>query len=817
MEIEDAEKYIDPIGVIYSKDKKRLLVYPNNITIDSYKVLDSCEEIAANAFEIDVIETGSCYYDLEFKGNCLTRLILPNNLKKIGNLAFYGCLSLEEIEIPAAVCEIGCCPFVGCNKLRVLRAHPDNTVFDSRNNCNAIIETKSNTIIQGTNSTTIPISVKRIGNSAFAECKKIESIEIPDSVWSVGDSAFVDCISLRELELPSSINTIGENAIMHCASLDYIVINSKITGFNVNTLEDCEKLNSILVNSNVYNYYEEIFSFTPLIALLKVNLLSYTFYVNEDHLSYIKNGSIYSINELTKYNNSSLYFFCKANDNYYLVGDYSTSSKRLQLYYKSQFWGDREILMVNRRGELLATSVAYVRSINVVKNTMTWILLRFGNGYFLFNRNFQIVYSTVPHGATQDWTDYTEGDVVVIDGVKHNDLGQKCDLLSRDYWDSHNNVRFRCYIDFSNHQIISIEELPLYTIEKDDFSLGEGLNDQLGCIYSYNSTNLPCVSPCKIFNQEGQLIGHNLLIHSLAKNYNFAFHYLFPQNFEYTKIDCYASKDGFEAIAYSSNNERYYAYRYSLEHKSPDEIHMEYVIIKLAHDISLNLFTHTYANLTECFPYLIFKKNDKLGVLLKGKQILPILYDKIAFVNKEAVETNILHYDLWYYENDKVITYRNAENVFICADNYIFDLNGNTIHKWDYYYKLLDTYDNYIAYLYNGRSIRIYRIFPIGKYSRNENEKDYFFWMDKKYSGICESIPYLYVNIKGKNYLEISRSYCERDTNPFFDLESFKFTINPIINPMKMPERPNHHVYDDSYSLIEDGLDGFPEAIWNID
>ena len=125
------------------------------------------------------------------------------------------------------------------------------------------------------------------------------------------------------------------------------------------------------------------------------------------------------------------------------------------------------------------------------------------------------------------------------------------------------------------------------------------------------------------------------------------------------------------------------------------------------------------------YPYLVFKKDGKFGVLLKGILILPSIYNKVSFVNKEAIESDILHYDQWYYESEKVITYRNKENVYICADNYILDFCGNVVQKWDNGYKLLDTWDNYIAYFCYGY-IRIYRIFPVEKYTRNENENDYF-------------------------------------------------------------------------------------------
>ena len=68
-----------------------------------------------------------------------------------------------------------------------------NTVYDSRDNCNAVIETATNTLVAGCPATTIPDSVTAIGPRAFATCIGMTEITIPASVTAIDDTAFADC------------------------------------------------------------------------------------------------------------------------------------------------------------------------------------------------------------------------------------------------------------------------------------------------------------------------------------------------------------------------------------------------------------------------------------------------------------------------------------------------------------------------------------------------------------------------------------------------------------------------------------------------
>ena len=94
---------------------------------------------------------------------------IPEGIKQIAGGAFYYCRGLTSITIPNSVTSIGEDAFIGCSGLTSIVVEEGNTVYDSRENCNAIIETASNTLVVGCQNTTIPNSVTSIGGNAFRD------------------------------------------------------------------------------------------------------------------------------------------------------------------------------------------------------------------------------------------------------------------------------------------------------------------------------------------------------------------------------------------------------------------------------------------------------------------------------------------------------------------------------------------------------------------------------------------------------------------------------------------------------------------------
>ena len=151
-------------------------------------------------------------------------MAIPNSVTNIGELAFCRCAALTSVAIPNSVTSIGESAFAGCSLLTSIIVAEDNSTFDSRDNCNAIIETQTNTLIAGCSNTTIPNSVTSIGTHAFSRCSNLTSVAIPNSVTSIGDYAFYECSSLTAVEIGNSVTSIENHAFSGCSSLTSIVV-----------------------------------------------------------------------------------------------------------------------------------------------------------------------------------------------------------------------------------------------------------------------------------------------------------------------------------------------------------------------------------------------------------------------------------------------------------------------------------------------------------------------------------------------------------------------------------------------------------------
>ena len=111
-----------------------------------------------------------------------------------------------------------------------------NSCYDSRDNCNSIIDKKTNTLIVGCKNSIIPNSVTSIGSGAFAYCSGLTELTLPNSVKSIGNCAFGGCSGLTELTLPNSITSIGDYAFAYCSDLSKITSLAEIPpmcGFKV--------------------------------------------------------------------------------------------------------------------------------------------------------------------------------------------------------------------------------------------------------------------------------------------------------------------------------------------------------------------------------------------------------------------------------------------------------------------------------------------------------------------------------------------------------------------------------------------------------
>ncbi len=277
----------------------------------------------SNLFSIDIPNSVKNLGGYAFSGSGLTSVNIPNsvisigdyifngctNLKSvslgnsvtsIGAYAFYNCYGLTSITIPNSVSSIETEAFKGCYGLTTMYVDEGNNVYDSRENCNAIINTASNTLIAGCQNTIIPNSVTGIGTGAFYGCSGLTSITIPNSVNSIESYAFAWCNNLNPLFIPNSVTNIESYAFEYCINMTSIsveegntrydsrkncnaiietasntliagcqntIIPNSVTGIGTGAFSWCQDLKSITIPNSVTSIGDKAFQYCGLLTI----------------------------------------------------------------------------------------------------------------------------------------------------------------------------------------------------------------------------------------------------------------------------------------------------------------------------------------------------------------------------------------------------------------------------------------------------------------------------------------------------------------------------------------------------------------------
>ena len=219
----DEAAAVTSIGTVFRNNKVMT-------TFDELEYFTGLTEIGDNAFSWSSIES----------------VKIPNNVTHIGEQAFRGS-GMSSPIIPKSVTSIGKEAF-SYNWLNSIVVEAGNTVYDSRDNCNAIIHTATNELVQGCANTTIPNSVTSIGDAAFLGCDGLKSISIPSSVTTIGNFAFKECHYLTDVSIPNSVTTIGIEAF-EITGLSSVVIPNSVTYIGNNAFWGCSMTSLTIPNS----------------------------------------------------------------------------------------------------------------------------------------------------------------------------------------------------------------------------------------------------------------------------------------------------------------------------------------------------------------------------------------------------------------------------------------------------------------------------------------------------------------------------------------------------------------------------------------
>ena len=209
--VSENKKYSSEKGVLFNKDKTKLICYPNAKTDKTYSIPDGVTNISADAFQ-----------------NCvnLTSVTIPDSVTKIGSGAFMLCSGLTSVTIPDGVTSIEDWSFCECTSLKNVKI-PDNVKSIGKY---AFCECTSLKNI------TLPSKLQSIGNYAFAHCTDLIGIIIPDSVKSIGDGAIRDCTKIKSITIPDSASDIGYQALGYYHDFDGYKIDGFIIYCNADTV-----------------------------------------------------------------------------------------------------------------------------------------------------------------------------------------------------------------------------------------------------------------------------------------------------------------------------------------------------------------------------------------------------------------------------------------------------------------------------------------------------------------------------------------------------------------------------------------------------
>lgn len=236
--------------------------------------------------------------------NCTGKLVIPDkvtyrgtvyNVTSISQFAFSDCKGLTSVEIPGSITLMSTNPFIGCSGLKSIVVQ-NNTVYDSRDNCNAIIETATNTLLTGCQTTIIPEDIAAIERYAFWHCENLTSIKIPSGVTSISSNAFSGCTGLKtvqwnakncsslynawrgcpietfsfgndvetipehcchglsgitSIEIPNSVTSIGSGAFNECSGISSVKLSNSVTTIKGLAFSGCSKITAITIPQSV--------------------------------------------------------------------------------------------------------------------------------------------------------------------------------------------------------------------------------------------------------------------------------------------------------------------------------------------------------------------------------------------------------------------------------------------------------------------------------------------------------------------------------------------------------------------------------------
>ena len=209
----DNARFSSDNGVLFSKDKTTLLLYPEGKKSNTFAIPGTVKIIAVGAFYHASFET----------------VTIPNSVEEIRADAFSTCTNLKSITIPNSVKTINEGVFAYCEKLTSIQVNAGNATFTSED---GILYSKDKSLLHTyapgkTGDFQVPSFVKFINFSAFAGCFGLTSITIHNKVTELRGNAFADCRNLTSITIPYSVTVLGGYVLSGCIGLKEVKVEWK--------------------------------------------------------------------------------------------------------------------------------------------------------------------------------------------------------------------------------------------------------------------------------------------------------------------------------------------------------------------------------------------------------------------------------------------------------------------------------------------------------------------------------------------------------------------------------------------------------------
>ena len=256
-----------------------LEVHPDNAYYDSREDCNAIIQTATNSLIAGCVNTvipntvTEIGHEAFYSTSGPEHVVIPSSVTKIGTISFYHTQGLKHVTLGSGVVEMSPNPFSHMPDLEAIDVDPANPKYDSRDNCNAIIETATNTLFSACRNTVIPNTVTKIGQWAYLGCTGIQTINIPSSVTTIGHVAFASseiktitipgtvqtieqaafdmCVNLKEVYIEDGVQTMGREVFRLCPYLEHCRLPNTITTLPYGTFWQGESLKELVIPNSV--------------------------------------------------------------------------------------------------------------------------------------------------------------------------------------------------------------------------------------------------------------------------------------------------------------------------------------------------------------------------------------------------------------------------------------------------------------------------------------------------------------------------------------------------------------------------------------